>query len=204
MKNVVLVAALALLWGCQMAPVPLPPVTESIVEPVIEPPLVVDNVDPEPIVLLAINEEVDTLAAWLDYQQQILVDPDPERARLRALTVFDEVAQLQLALLSLHPDMPYVTRFRIQTQFAEMVSGFPPRLASMFSWALTYNQKLLEAESAVTAVTRLNAQQQDALERMQKTNRDLQKKIDALTQIEAELNTPAATENNTGVNNGQR
>jgi len=203
MKNVVMVAVLALLWGCQLTPVTIPPVEEPIVEPVPDSlPLIVEN-EPEPVIELTLDDSAKTLQAWLDYKQQILVDPEPERARLRGLTEFDAVAQLQLALLSLHPDMPYVTRFRIQTQLAEIVSGFPPRLAALFSWELTFNQKLLEAESAVTAVTRLNAQQQDTIDRLQKTNRELQKKIDALTQIEAELNNPAAAESNNGANNGQ-
>lgn len=203
MKNVVMVAVLALLWGCQLTPVTIPPVEEPIVEPVPDSlPLIAEN-EPEPVIELTLDDSAKTLQAWLDYKQQILVDPEPERARLRGLTEFDAVAQLQLALLSLHPDMPYVTRFRIQTQLAEIVSGFPPRLAALFSWELTFNQKLLEAESAVTAVTRLNAQQQDTIDRLQKTNRELQKKIDALTQIEAELNNPAAAESNNGANNGQ-
>lgn len=206
MKNVVIVAMLALLWGCQLTPVTVPPVAEPIVEPVSDSLPVIEEVELDPVVELALDDEAETLQAWLDYKQQILADPEPERARLRALTEFDAVARLQLALLSLHPDMPYVTRFRIQTQLAELVSGFPPRLAALFSWELTFNQKLLEAESAVSAVTRLNAQQQDTIDRLQKTNRELQKKIDALTQIEAELNNPAAVESNNGnngANNGQ-
>ena len=204
MKNVVIVTMLALLWGCQLTPVTVPPVAEPTIEPVPDSLPVILEAEPEPVVELVLDDDdAATLQAWLDYKQQILVDAEPERARLRALTEFDAVAQLQLALLSLHPDMPYVTRFRIQTQLAEIVSGFPPRLAALFSWELTFNQKLLEAESAVTAVTRLNAQQQDTIDRLQKTNRELQKKIDALTQIEAELNNPAAAESNSGARNGQ-
>lgn len=198
MKKIVLCTALGLLTGCQLAPVAAPVVEEPIIETVPEILPHVVEVEPEPQPVLSLDARPESLQAWLDYKQQILVDPEPERARLRQLTEFDAVSQLQLALLSLHPDMPYVTRFRIQTQLVEMVSTFPPRLAALFGWELTFNQKLLEAESAVTAVTRLNAQQQDALERLQKTNRELQKKIDALTQIEAELNQPAATETLSG------
>ena len=80
------------------------------------------------------------------------------------------------------------------------LASLPPQLAALLSWDLTFNQKLLEAESAVSALTRLNAQQHDNIERLQKTNRELQKKIDALTQIEAQLNQPKVQEDN----NGQR
>ena len=73
-------------------------------------------------------------------------------------------------------------------QLAEQIATLPPGLAALFSWDLTLNQKLLETESAVSALTRLNAQQHENIERLQKKNKDLQKKIDALTQIEAQLN----------------
>ncbi|GHG72795.1 hypothetical protein GCM10010919_25380 [Alishewanella longhuensis] len=203
MKKVVVVAMLLWLSGCQLTPVAVPPTETAVSEPEFEQVTLPEEAEPEADLVLALDDQISSLQAWLDYKQQILVDPEPERARLRELTEFDMVAQLQLALLSLHPDMPYVTRFRVQTQLVEMVSSFPPRLAAIFGWELTFNQKLLEAESAVSAVTRLNAQQQDAIDRLQKTNRDLQKKIDALTQIEAELNQPPATDNSTGANNGQ-
>lgn len=203
MKKVVVVAMLLWLTGCQLAPVAVPPTETAVAEPESESVPLAEEVAAEATLVLALDEQASSLQAWLDYKQQILVDPEPERARLRELTEFDAVAQLQLALLSLHPDMPYLTRFRVQTQLAEMVSAFPPRLAALFGWELTFNQKLLEAESAVSAVTRLNAQQQNTLDRLQKTNRELQKKIDALTQIEAELNQPSVIENTSGAKNGQ-
>lgn len=203
MKKGVLVAMLLWLTGCQLAPVAVSPIETAVSEPESESFAIIEEVLPETALVLALDDQATSLQAWLDYKQQILVDPEPERERLQELTEFDAVAQLQLALLSLHPDMPYVTRFRVQTQLAEMLSGFPPRLAAIFGWELTYNQKLLEAESAVNAVTRLNAQQQDTIDRLQKTNRDLQKKIDALTQIEAELNQSPTIENTSGANNGQ-
>lgn len=203
MKKVVVVAMLLLMSGCQLTPVVEPTPEAVVTEAESEVLPVIEEIEAETSIVLALDDEAASLQAWLDYKQHILVDPESERARLRELTEFDAVAQLQLALLSLHPDMPYVTRFRVQTQLAEMVAAFPPRLAAIFGWELTFNQKLLEAESAVSAVTRLNAQQQDTIDRLQKTNRDLQKKIDALTQIEAELNQPPATENHNGEQNGQ-
>jgi len=58
----------------------------------------------------------------------------------------------------------------------------------LLRWDYAFNQKLLESESAVKALGRLNGQQQDNLDKLQKQNADLQKKIEALTQIEAKLN----------------
>jgi hypothetical protein len=202
MKNYLLLVPLTLLTACQLTAPPLPPVEEAPVEIIPEAPPQQELTEPEPETILAFNDEPATLKAWLDYKQRILIEPQVERVRLASLETQDEVSEFQLALLNLHPDMPYVSRFRVQTQLTEILLSFPPRLAALFSWELTYNQKLLEAESAVTAVTRLNAQQQDQLERLQKTNRELQKKIDALTQIEAELN-QQPVDNNNGGNNGQ-
>ncbi|MCF4008672.1 hypothetical protein [Rheinheimera sp. UJ63] len=202
MKNAVLLLMLLTLAGCQLTTLPELPSTTTSVEP--EPEAVPAEVEPEPEVVfeLALNDSATSLQAWLDYKQQILIDPMPERARLRSLPELDKLAQFQQALLNLHPDMPYVTRFRVQTHLAELLSSLPPRLVALFSWELTFNQKLLEAESAVSAVTRLNAQQQDMIDRAQKTNRELQKKIDALTQIEAELNQQPLPENGNGANHG--
>lgn len=201
MKQSLVLASLALLTACQLTAPPLPPPSELPVEIVPEQPPALELTEPEPEDILAFNDEPATLEAWLDYKQRILLEPEAERLRLASLETQDEVSQFQLALLNLHPDQPYVSRFRVQTQLTEVLLSLPPRLAALFSWELTFNQKLLEAESAVTAVTRLNAQQQDQLERLQKTNRELQKKIDALTQIEAELN-QQPVENNNGGNNG--
>jgi hypothetical protein len=64
----------------------------------------------------------------------------------------------------------------------------PAGLAALLRWDYVFNQKLLESESAVKALGRLNGQQQDNLDKLQKQNADLQKKIEALTQIEAKLN----------------
>ena len=202
MKNAVLLLMVLALTGCQLTSLPeQPSATTSVeAEPEVTPILV--EPEPEAVFELALTDTPASLQAWLDYKQQILIDPMSERARLRNLPELDRLAQLQQALLNLHPDMPYVTRFRVQTHLTELVSSFPPRLAALFSWELTFNQKLLEAESAVSAVTRLNAQQQDTIDRAQKTNRELQKKIDALTQIEAELNQQPLPENSNGVNHG--
>ncbi len=203
MKNVGVLLMLGCLAGCQLTTLPTAEPNEVVNEPLIEVVPEVAEPEQEQPKPLTLDDSAANLQAWVDYKQQVLLDPMPERSRLRALTELDSIAKLQHALLNLHPDMPYVSRFRVQTQLAEQVTALPPRLAALFSWDLTFNQKLLEAESAVSAVTRLNAQQQESIDRLQRTNRELQKKIDALTQIEAELNQQSLPDNNNGANNGQ-
>tara|TARA_R110002126_G_scaffold161549_6_gene309382 strand:- start:398 stop:991 length:594 start_codon:yes stop_codon:yes gene_type:complete len=184
-----LLLLLITLSGCQLLrqPLPLPPEqaaetideTESTASP--------DSPVPEESPL-RINDDPATLQAWVNYRASLLHNRAPWRESLSDITEPDPVQMLQRIILQLHPDTPYLTRLRVQMQLAEQIAMLPPGLAALISWDLTFNQKLLETESAVSALTRLNAQQHDNIERLQKTNKELQKKIDALTQIEAQLN----------------
>lgn len=189
---------LLLLSGCQTLLTPAPQPQQATAEPVTEP--VVAEPEPAPVQpALAINDSSDMLQAWVQYRASILTRLNEERDVLAADASNDEVWQLKRTILQLHPDTPYLSRLRVQMQLTEQLQLLPTALAELLSWDLAFNQKLLEAESAVSALTRLNAQQHDNIERLQKTNRELQKKIDALTQIEAQLNQPAVLpENNDG------
>ncbi|GAB58703.1 hypothetical protein [Rheinheimera nanhaiensis] len=200
MKTSLLLASLLLLTGCQLPPPP-EPVTPQPVEPLEAEPQPVQLPEPEPVATpLAISDDAATLQAWVNYRASMLNRINEERELLNASTEQDEVWQLKRTILQLHPDTPYLTRLRLQMQSAEQLATLPAPLAALLSWDLAFNQKLLEAESAVSALTRLNAQQHDNVERLQKINKELQKKIDALTQIEAQLNQPAVVQED---NNGQ-
>ncbi len=200
MKTCLSLCLLLLLSGCQVLTTPAAPQNQPEPEPVIEP-VQPTEADPGPAqTTLAISDDSAVLKAWVQYRASILTRLNEERDTLNTDTATDEVRQLKRTILQLHPDTPYLTRLRIQMQLAEQLLLLPAPLAELLSWDLAFNQKLLEAESAVSALTRLNAQQHDNIERLQKTNRELQKKIDALTQIEAQLNKPAVVQED---NNGQ-
>lgn len=200
MKTSLLLAGLLLLTGCQLPP-PSEPVTPEPVEPLEAEPQPVQLPEPEPVATpLAISDDAATLQAWVNYRASMLNRVNEERELLNASTEQDDVWQLKRTILQLHPDTPYLTRLRLQMQSADQLATLPAPLAALLSWDLAFNQKLLEAESAVSALTRLNAQQHDNVERLQKINKELQKKIDALTQIEAQLNQPAVVQED---NNGQ-
>ncbi|MBZ9613401.1 hypothetical protein [Rheinheimera maricola] len=199
MKAGLICIAVITLSGCQV--LPLPAVSEPQPEPRLE-------AEPSPILMpepeqvlapLRIADDAVTLQGWVNYRAAMLNRINEERELLNSDSQQDDVWQLKRTILQLHPDTPYLTRLRVQMQSAEQLASLPPALAALLSWDLTFNQKLLEAESAVSALTRLNAQQHDNIERLQKTNKELQKKIDALTQIEAQLNQPTAVkEDNDG------
>ncbi|WP_240220309.1 procyclic acidic repetitive family protein [Rheinheimera hassiensis] len=190
MKTGLIFVAILALSGCQLAPQPVAP--EPTPEPLLEAePEQVVLPEPEPVKTpLAIADDAATLQAWVNYRAAMLNRINEERDLLNSETAQDDVWVLKRTILQLHPDTPYLTRLRVQMQSADQLAALPAPLAALLSWDLVFNQKLLEAESAVSALTRLNAQQHDNIERLQKTNKELQKKIDALTQIEAQLNQP--------------
>lgn len=187
MKTGLIILFSLTLAGCQLTP-PLAPETAPQALPQIEP---TASHPPELVPVntpLSLHDDAATLQAWINYRASILNQMNEERELLANDSVQDDVWQLKRTILQLHPDTPYLTRLRIQMQLAEQLAALPAPLAALLSWDLAFNQKLLEAESAVSALTRLNAQQHDNIDRLQKTNKELQKKIDALTQIEAQLN----------------
>lgn len=195
----VLLLSLAL-TGCQLPPAP-EPTPVPVVPPLQAEPEVISLPEPEPTsVPLSISSDAQTLQAWVNYRAAMLNRINEEREALNGENEQDEVWSLKRTILQLHPDTPYLTRLRVQMQSAEQLAALPAQLAALLSWDLAFNQKLLEAESAVSALTRLNAQQHDNIDRLQKTNKALQKQIDALTQIEAQLNQPVSIQKD---NNGQ-
>jgi hypothetical protein len=187
MKRLSLVGLVLLLAGCQGVPAPLPEIIKPKPEPqkVAEPPVKpAEPVKPT----LALADDALTLQAWQLYRLDVLQMNNTQRdAALKALEK-TPVAELQALLLRLHPEATYAVRFKAQNQLSEQLSKLPPGLAALLRWDYTWNQKLLESESAVRALSRLNGQQQDNLDKQLKLNKDLQKKIDALTAIEAKLN----------------
>ena len=201
MKTGLLLLTSFALLGCQLLPQPVPVPAQQPAEALQEQPAEVEPVAPvADVAVLHIDDTAKTLQAWVNYRTAVLGRLNEERDLLNTEANQDEVWQLKRTMLQLHPDTPYLNRLRIQMQLSEQLASLPAPLAELLSWDLAFNQKLLEAESAVSALTRLNAQQHDNIERLQKINKELQKKIDALTQIEAQLNQPDKGQED---NNGQ-
>ena len=201
MKTGLLLLTSFALLGCQLLPQPVPVPAQQPAETLLEQPAEVEPAAPvADVAALTIDDTAKTLQAWVNYRTAVLGRLNEERDLLNTEANQDEVWQLKRTMLQLHPDTPYLNRLRIQMQLSEQLASLPAPLAELLSWDLAFNQKLLEAESAVSALTRLNAQQHDNIERLQKINKELQKKIDALTQIEAQLNQPDKGQED---NNGQ-
>ncbi|MCH8536232.1 MAG: hypothetical protein LAT66_00550 [Alkalimonas sp.] len=145
--------------------------------------------EPEQDSELILADDGASLLTWLLFKDWVLNSSMLQREQLQ-LSEDEQVADIQLSLLQLHPENNYLTRFRAQMQLAERLMVAPPELAALFSWELAFNQKLLEAESAVSALTRINGELQQELEQKAARNRELEQQIEALTQIEARLNQP--------------
>jgi hypothetical protein len=187
MKKWTLVGVSLLLAGCQGVPAPLP----VILKPKPAPEKVVELPKEQPAPSkpqLALLDDALTLSAWQGYRTDVLQMSAAQRDTAAKALGKTPVEELQALLLRIHPDTPYAVRFRAQNQLSEQLVRLPAGLAALLRWDYAFNQKLLESESAVKALGRLNGQQQDNLDKLQKQNADLQKKIEALTQIEAKLN----------------
>ncbi len=187
MNKWTLVGVSLLLAGCQGVPAPLP----VVLKPTPAPEKVVELPKEQPAPekpQLALLDDVATLGAWQNFRSEVLQMSAAQREAFAKTLVKTPVGDLQSLVLRLHPDTPYAVRFRAQNQLSEQLNRLPAGLAALLRWDYAYNQKLLESESAVKALGRLNGQQQDNLDKLQKQNADLQKKIEALTQIEAKLN----------------
>ncbi|SEB01179.1 hypothetical protein [Alkalimonas amylolytica] len=142
-------------------------------------------------------DDSDSLLAWLQFRQQVLSSSSLQREQWE-LEEQPELAAIQTSLMLLHPENNYLTRFRAQMQLAEHLMLAAPDLAALFGWDLAFNQKLLEAESAISALSRTLADMQHEYEQLRARNLELEQQIEALTQIEARLNQP-----DNGVNHEQ-
>lgn len=196
MKVILYALMLLSLVGCQL-------LGSQQAEP--EPEVVPDQVElepePEPTAepqrQLSLADDSDSLLAWLQFRQQVLSSSSLQREQWE-LEVQPELAAIQSSLMQLHPENNYLTRFRAQMQLAEHLMLAAPDLAALFGWDLAFNQKLLEAESAISALSRTLADVQHEHEQLRARNLELEQQIEALTQIEARLNQP-----DNGVDNEQ-
>jgi len=187
MKTWLSLGVVLVLVGCESVKVPQPVVKKNNPQPQQELPKALEPIKPIKVEL-AIADDGATLQAWRDFRTELLPMNQDQRDKLLRSLKSTATTQLQTLLIRLHPDSAYTVRFAAQTQLSDKLNTLPKGLADLLRWDLAYNQKLLESESAVTAISRLNAQQQSQIDRLNRQNKDLQKKIDALTQIEAKLN----------------
>ncbi|MEE2000769.1 MULTISPECIES: hypothetical protein [Alkalimonas] len=196
MKVILVGLVLLSLVGCQLlgsqqaAPEPEVVAEQVELEPEPEP-------TAEPQRQLSLADDSDSLLAWLQFRQQVLSSSSLQREQWE-LEEQPELAAIQTSLMQLHPENNYLTRFRAQMQLAEHLMLAAPDLAALFGWDLAFNQKLLEAESAISALSRTLADVQHEHEQLRARNLELEQQIEALTQIEARLNQP-----DNGVNNEQ-
>lgn len=192
MKTLSILCLLLSLTGCQLQSFSSqPPATsDSGLAVTVEP-----ESDTKSDTALQLADDEAALIAWLMFKERVLNSSQLQREQWQ-LQDTKQVADIQSSVLQLHPENNYLTRFRAQLQLAERLMVAPPELATLFRWELAFNQKLLETESAVSALTRINSELQQELEQKAARNRELEQQIEALTQIEARLNQPEHEELN--------
>ncbi|MCC5853627.1 MAG: hypothetical protein JJU30_12360 [Alkalimonas sp.] len=186
MKIFVILLLLLGLTGCQL--LATQPAAPEVVVPELPEPEPEAAAEPEEA-QLALSDDDSSVLAWLQFRQQVLNSSSLQREQWE-LDSSEDVAAIQQSLMQLHPENNYLTRFRAQMQLGEHLMQAAPDLAALFGWDLAFNQKLLEAESAISALSRSLADVQQEQEALQARNRELEQQIEALTQIETRLNQP--------------
>lgn len=187
MKTFVILLLLLGLTGCQL--LATQPAAPEVVVPELPEPESEAAAEPEEAHQLALSDDDSSVLAWLQFRQQVLSSSSLQREQWE-LDSSEDVAAIQQSLMQLHPENNYLTRFRAQMQLSDYLMQAAPDLAALFGWDLAFNQKLLEAESAISALSRSLADVQQEQEALQARNRELEQQIEALTQIEARLNQP--------------
>ncbi|MEW9798085.1 hypothetical protein [Alteromonas sp. CYL-A6] len=112
----------------------------------------------------------------------------PERKRaLSALgsTLSDKLHRI---ILSIPVDTPYQDRLRAQTLLNEVTSSLTPQAQRVATTLLAQpNQQMLEFESAITLLSRVNTRQANSIDVLKNELELQQKKLEELLQIEATL-----------------
>lgn len=128
------------------------------------------------------------LSYWLNFWSENGAKPWPERQKMIQELGESKQATFIKVLLSLNPGTPYQSRLRAQNWATALLPKMTRKMAAYFrNTVLPTNQQLLELESAVTVLSRLNAEHNDKLERQQALIDAQRVKMEKLMKIEASM-----------------
>lgn len=190
MKKSVVLSLLLLLSGCAQLPLPASSPAESNAEPEPTPITVVDDgedfcvIDPK----YADFEHQCDLVYWVNIWIQASQTSWPERkAAITKLGTSTE-ATVRKILLSLPVDTPYQDRLRAQhwlnTIEDKMQANMLPLIHTLVE---APNNEMLELESALVILNKVNAEQAQTNKSLQKELDSQRKKLAELLEIEATL-----------------
>ncbi|MBC3764416.1 hypothetical protein [Neptunicella marina] len=144
---------------------------------------------------LNLSDEPCNLLGWFNYRQKIDNLSWPERKKRIATLSDSKVNTLKKIILSQNTTTPYQSRLRAQNQLNELKPALPKMMSALMSvWVLQPSQKLLEFESALVTLGKINARQSQTIdeqklqiEQLEQQHQQQQDQIEQLMNIETSL-----------------
>lgn len=144
---------------------------------------------------LKLSDDPCNLLAWFNYRNQIDDLSWPERKSKIAELNDSKTNILKKIMLSQNVSTPYQSRLRAQNQLNDIKPELPKMMSQLFSvWVLQPSQKLLEFESALVTLGKINARQSQTIdeqkqqvEQLEQQHQQQQSQIEQLMNIETTL-----------------
>ncbi|WP_339721648.1 hypothetical protein [uncultured Paraglaciecola sp.] len=191
LKLIILFSAFILFSSCELLPVLNSPETMTKdTEASTESAELAESKEEQPICVWEVSSDENNckIEYWLQYWYQIEDMPWPERkSQIEALSDQD-VDVLKKVFLSQGKSTPYQARLRAQGWVELILPKLSQRMRRFITVALYYpSQDLLEMESALVTLSKINTHQSFNIEEQQIQLKKQQSQIDQLLNIEASI-----------------
>ncbi|RDV25231.1 hypothetical protein DXV75_11550 [Alteromonas aestuariivivens] len=187
MRTMTVVLMLAILQGCKATQEQMPPAPAPVIQHVY-------STEQKSPPLCIVPRDVESFVGQCDigYWVRMWVEADamrwPQRKALLAELGTSLPDTLKKIVLSLPTDTPYQDRLRAQNYLTEIQSVLNPQVIEAVNTLVSRpNTQLLEFESAITLLSRVNTQQAQSMENLREELEAQRKQIEELLQIEATL-----------------
>ncbi len=194
MRIITVAILVATVSGCAslMEDSPTPsPTTTSVAEPKPLSLPLPDVSDDEICMVARQHEEVEhncDLAYWINLWVEADRTDWPQRKKIMAGLSSRFGDTLHRVLLSMPTDTPYQDRLRAQRLIKDITPLLTPEARVVVQTLLAHpNEQLLEFESAISLLSRVNARQASTIDNLKEELEAQQKKVEELLQIEATL-----------------
>lgn len=129
------------------------------------------------------------LQSWIGFWAEIDSQTWPERkAQIEQLNSDSKVDVFKKVLLSQAKGTPYQNRLRAQLWLESLMPAFTPSMASFVRNSILHpSQELLEMESALVTLTKLNSNKQSVLDAQQAQLDKQKRQIEQLLNIETSI-----------------
>ena len=137
---------------------------------------------------LDLSSETCNVLAWQSYIASLLFMTESERQHHLSVITDDEVGQLQQMLLLTHTNEVLEVRKFNSAKLDLLVSSYPYPLDQLILTYVTLNQSLINLSEQLTTTEQNQSDIEAELQSVKSALKQAQKKIDAITNIEQQLN----------------